>query len=85
MSALVETLIRSLDEHPEDWRSTGFEMIHPKAVIWIANGSWGLSAKSQFGHWGGTVMFALPGSSRWRLWKAFKRWQAAELATEFAA
>ena len=85
MNHLVKAIIESLDSAPEEWVCSGYELRHPKATIWIANRAYGLNIKSAFGQWGGVVFFALPGSSRWHLWRAFKRWQAAKLLSEFSA
>lgn len=84
VNQIVANLIKSLDAHPEEWSATGYELQHPKATIWIANNSYGIHAETEFGHWGGVVLFALPGSARWRLWRAVKRWRASRLEAAFA-
>jgi len=68
----INRIIDSIDDCPEDWSGTGYRFTHTSGMsFWVANGWMMLHADET------SVPFSCGPITRWRIYRAYKRWQQA--------
>lgn len=80
MKSPAETIIESLQNHPEEWHQSFCKLIHrpTSTYLWIADG-WTFLDFDNSGSTSARISFL----DRWRIWRAFRKWQCASIALKF--
>lgn len=77
----VDAVVKSFDEHPEDWVFDGFRAVNSRAkiIVWLANGRYGLSVNEVGGVTFVSAFFGWCIPWRVRVWNAAMRAQALQI------
>lgn len=80
MKSPADTIIESLQNHPEEWIHLSCKLIHrpTNTFLWVANG-WTFLGFDSAGSTSAVIGFW----DRWRIWRAFKKWQCVSVALKF--